>query len=272
MLEEILTLKTRNNPVNIVLLCFFLTLVGFVSSVLIFSKHSSITHVLITTILLLPILRREIKREEKKESKLGTKKFYKNHKSIFKVFFFVFIGVFLAYAIISLAMVFFPRQIMITHEYQISFIEDSEILTASMLSKDINFASVTIKLIIQNLLLILICFMLSLFYGSGGMFLITLNASIFATFLIESMKLFQDFGSYSAVFIVYLLFWFIPVTLSFLLAAISGGVMSKALIHEKFHSKRFNNVIKDGFVLLLASLVIIVIGGVLQVLFTLLVV
>ena len=48
--------------------------------------------------------------------------------------------------------------------------------------------------------------------------------------------------------------------------------MSKALIHEKFHSKKFNNVVKDAFVLLLCSLVVIIIAGLLQIWFTRLVV
>tara|TARA_Y100000034_G_scaffold21311_2_gene24543 strand:- start:3128 stop:3955 length:828 start_codon:yes stop_codon:yes gene_type:complete len=272
LLEEILTLKTKKNPTKIVLLSFFLTIVGFISAILIFPKHSSIAHVLITTILLMPILAREIKKEEKKESKVGLKRFYKNHKSIFEIFLLLFLGVFLAYAIITLVMVFFSNNIFITHDYQIKFIEDSEYLTTSLLNSNLSVLATTLKLVVQNLLLILVCFLLSLFYGSGGVFLIILNASIFATFLVESMKLSQDFKAFSLIFLIYLLFWFIPMTCAFLLSAIAGGVMSKAFMHEKFGSKRFDNVAKDAFVLFMTSLVVIVVGALLQVLFTKLVV
>ncbi len=272
MLEELLTLKTKKQSINIILLSFFITIIGFISALILFPEHSSVAHVLITTILLIPLLSREIKKEEQKESRTGIKNFYRNHKSIFRIFFFIFVGVFLAYLLLTLIMVLFPQNITKTHEYQISLIENSELLTVSMIVKDVNMFPIIIKLISQNILLMLTCFVLSLFYGSGGMFLIILNASIFATFLIESMRLFKDFGSYSLLFLIYLIFWFIPVTIAFLLSAISGGVMSKALMHEKFHSKRFNNVNRDAFMLLLISLGIIIIGAVLQVWFTMMIV
>ncbi len=272
MLEEILTFKTNNQPTKLILFTIFITVIGFISSILIFPEHSSIAHVLITTILLIPLLSKQIKKEEKRESKVGMKRFYKNHKSVFKIFLLLFTGIFIGYVIIILLMVFFPAQLATSFDYQFAFIENSEILTNSLLESSTNISQITLGLIMQNLLLIIICFALSLFYGSGGIFLVILNASIFATFLIESMKLFKDFGSYSLVFGIYLLFWFIPITAAFLLTAIAGGVMSKALVHEKFHSKRFNNVLKDAFVLFISSLVLIIIAGLLQVFLTRLVV
>lgn len=267
MLEEILNNKAKNNFAGIVLLSFFLSVVGFVSALLLFSEHSSVAHVLITTILLIPLISGEIQKEEKAESKSGIRRFYKNHESIFRLFLLLFIGIFLAYSVITLCMVFFPAQMAMTHDYQITFIENSEMMTESMLGGNFDIASAVIGLIMQNIVLIVLCFILSLFYGSGGMFLVILNASIFATFLVESMRLFSDFSAFSMVFLIYLLFWFVPVTVAFLLAAISGGVMSKAFMHEKFGSRSFSNVSKDALVLLFISLMIILLGAVLQVMF-----
>ena len=56
----------------------------------------------------------------------------------------------------------------------------------------------------------------------------------------------------------------IPEVLAFLLAAIAGGVVSRALIKEKWKSQGFRNVFKDATILVLISFVILLVAALLE--------
>ena len=57
----------------------------------------------------------------------------------------------------------------------------------------------------------------------------------------------------------------IPELSGFLLAAIAGGVVSRAIMSEKFGSQGFRNVTRDALVMLLLSAGLIVIAAFLEV-------
>jgi uncharacterized membrane protein SpoIIM required for sporulation len=60
----------------------------------------------------------------------------------------------------------------------------------------------------------------------------------------------------------------IPEISGFLLAAIAGGVVSKAILHEKKGSKGFKNVFKDATVLILIAVGLVLLAAVLEVFVT----
>ena len=92
-----------------------------------------------------------------------------------------------------------------------------------------------------------------------------LNASIFATFLVHIITILAKQASeilpLTGVFLIYSL----PEVAGFLTAAMAGGVLSKAVVKEKWKSQRTKNVFKDAFVLLLISFGLIIIAGFLEV-------
>ena len=51
----------------------------------------------------------------------------------------------------------------------------------------------------------------------------------------------------------------------YFIAAIAGGVLSKAIIKEKFMSKGFKIILKDSFVLLILAIVVLVMAAVIEV-------
>ena len=123
----------------------------------------------------------------------------------------------------------------------------------------------------NNLYVMGIAFILSLFYGSGALFLTTLNGSIFASALASAVKMklqtVSPFLTYAFIScnVSIMFFHMIPEVASYLLAAIAGGVLSKAFIREKFLSKNFKKVLKDAFILLIAAFIVLVIAMLIEI-------
>ena len=95
------------------------------------------------------------------------------------------------------------------------------------------------------------------------MFLIVLNASVFATFIMFIMKELPIITNKAAILGIFMIHT-IPELFGFLLAAVAGGILSKAIIQEKFKSRPFKNVIKDAFAIFIIAIVVIVIAALLE--------
>ena len=67
---------------------------------------------------------------------------------------------------------------------------------------------------------------------------------------------------------LFFLIHLLPEISGFLLAAIAGGVVSKALIREKRGTKAFKNVFKDATMLVLIAIGLVLLGAVLEVFVT----
>ena len=136
----------------------------------------------------------------------------------------------------------------------------------------------------NNLHVMIISFVLSLFYGAGALFLITLNASIFASalarvirvslqnmdfFVIKSLEnmdflfthtFFSTLG-FALCNLGIMFFHLIPEVSGYLLAAISGGVLSRALIKEKINSENFRIVFFDSIKLLMGAIIFLIVAA-----------
>jgi len=105
---------------------------------------------------------------------------------------------------------------------------------------------------------------LSFFYGAGAIFLIVWNASVFSTFLVISLQNIGRGVNHALGLIGTFAIYFFPEVAGFLLAGIAGGVISKAVIVEKWGSKNFQNVLRDASILLLVSVLFLLIAGLLE--------
>ena len=175
---------------------------------------------------------------------------------------FLFLGIFFAFVFLGL---FYGTQ---NFDYQLKFLQNQEGLNSELIKSKtqtgIEIAHSNFFALVQsNLTVILICFALSFFYGAGSMFLIVLNASVFATFIMFIMRELPTLSNKAAILGIFLVHM-IPELFGFLLAAAAGGVFSKAVMREKFLSKQFKNVVKDSFTIFIISLIIIVIAALLE--------
>ncbi len=263
MLDEIFFKEHFNrSSVNYIFFGFIMTLLGFISSVIIFGPDS-LASILIITILLMPAVMRLFQKEEFIARAHGLKNIYDNHKEAFRMFFYLFLGIFFAFLIIQLLSIsnidFFQN----VFSYQLDFIKSTEDVTFGvvdrMLGQPIENQSTLGNMIFIDLILLLLCFLFSFFYGSGGLFLLVVSASVFSTLIIFIMRLFESFASYSMTLLILFILLFIPFSLIFILVSIAGGILSKAFVAEKLRSKYFRNVLIDSMVLFLTSIVLIII-------------
>ncbi len=246
------------------LLAFFIgaiyTLIGFIVAQYFFHDSLSLPMLFLTTLLITPSTIKLLSIEEKRERKEGLHHFFRNHRDVFEICVFLFLGIFFGYLLLSFLLSPVNAQMMLS--YQLNFLEHQEGLSNQLLTtffeeppqptteQFLNLLGIDIKVA-------LVFFVLSFFYGAGAIFLIILNASIFATFtgyLITHLS-----TGTTHVFLILGIFFIhvLPEISGFLLAAIAGGVVSKALIQEKFLSQKFKNVVKDAALLLALSCVLI---------------
>lgn len=249
------------------------TFVGYALAILFFGKNVSVAMLFMATLLLVPSLIKLISIEEKRVRADGIKRFYHDHKDIFEIYFFLFVGIFIGYLILGMLFTTTMPGFESSFNFQLNFLEKQQGLSKELIEK---FKEEAVKptfdqfvgILSSNLAIALIAFGLSIFYGAGAIFLVVMNASVFSIFILYVMRYSAETLSNSLAILGTFSLHLIPELCGFLLAAIAGGVISKALLKEKIGSESFRNVIKDGTVLLLTSFGLIILGALIEVFLT----
>jgi uncharacterized membrane protein SpoIIM required for sporulation len=247
----------------------FFTFIGFITSFIIFRQILGLATIFFTVILAIPSINILFSREEGINAS-EKKSFFQEYEALFDIFLYFFLGSFLAFLIIGLINISYLYggklegnellQLEPTRsDFQIprpdlAFVEESK------LSQYINAIK---PIIINNIYVMLVSFFLSLFYGAGAIFLIIFNASIFAygvMTLLRSRELLPHLSTlwYSICNIGIFSFHLLPEVSAYLLAAIAGGILSKAFVREKFLSARFRKFIFDSLKLLFVSIFLVI--------------
>jgi len=262
VIEQIKIKYIERKPFYIFFFGLFYVVISYFTSTIFFKMNQSIAMIFIITLLLVPTVMKLISLEEKRERSDALLNFIKDHKDIFEIYLFLFLGIFVGFLVFGL---FSHSNIF---DYQINFLEKQEGLSSELvkdkLQNGINGTFQSFLGIIENnLFVVIVAFILSFFYGAGAMFLIVLNASIFSTFIVFVMNnIDHPFTKLTILGIFFI--HMIPELLGFLFAAIAGGVISKALLKEKFGTEQFRNVLTDAAFILIISLITILIAAFLE--------
>ena len=262
MLEQLRLRLIEQRPYAAFFIGIAYVFIAFFTSKIFFPKIISVATLFLVTLLLVPTIIKLLGDEERRERRDGTSNFFRDHKDIFEVYIFLFLGIFAGALILTM----FTS--LSNFEYQADFLKNSERLSSEVVKEKLATGitpslNAFLGLLENNLLVILICFFLSLFYGAGAMFLIVLNASIFATFVAFVMRELPTITNKAALLGIFSIHM-IPELFGFLLAAIAGGVISKAIMREKFFSEKFHNVMKDSFFLFIIAAGVIVLAAFLE--------
>ncbi len=122
----------------------------------------------------------------------------------------------------------------------------------------------------NNLFVLAICFILSLAYGSGSILFIVWNASVwgivFGYFIRQSALIDQvNPAFYFAKIFLPFLPHMVTEAASYIVAAIMGGVLAKAILREKMWSKKCYHILTDGLLLALFGFILVVVAGMIEV-------
>jgi len=268
VLENLLGSKLiERRPFFSFFLGLLFTFIGFIFAAVFFKEMISVAMLFLVTLLLVPALIKLINIEEKRERKEGLKNFVKDHRDIFEIYIFSFLGVFVGFLLLSLY--FSDSATGSLFDFQLNLLQNQGLnveLITEFMERPLQPSLIQVANVAgSNLLVNIICFLLSFFYGAGAIFLIIVNASVFSSFVSYIIQhLSQKFSMTLSIFGAFLVHM-IPEISGFLLAAIAGGVISKAILAEKFGSKGFKNVVKDGTLLLLIACGLTILAAFLEV-------
>jgi|SRR3989338_2763942 len=264
VLEQIVSIEwLRRRPLYAIFLGLTYTFIAAITGYLFFKDKFSVSLLFLVTLLLVPSLINLLSFEEEKERSDGVKRFFQNHKSIFEIYLFLSVGVFIAYILVIFFLGASGLGLSTTVGEQMKVL-GGEITIEQIKNFETNPLVHSLNLFVNNLGVAVIFFLLSFFYGAGAIFLMVWNASIFATFVSLTIKNIGKGVEHGFLLLGTFSMYIIPEIAGFLLAAIAGGVISKAVIVEEFMSNSFKNVVKDAIVLLLCSIVILLIAAFLE--------
>ncbi|HIG95830.1 TPA: stage II sporulation protein M [Candidatus Woesearchaeota archaeon] len=270
VLEEIKTNWIIRHPSLALALGFIYSLLGYILANMFFiDKQVSIAMLFITTLLVVPTMIIALGDQMKHEA-TQHENFFQSHRSIFLGYIYMFVGAFMGYMVLG---IFADQYILKIFEYQLDFLKKQEGLSLQVLNQFFENRPApqlesVLSILQHNLSVVLVCFIISLFVGAGGVFLVLLNASVFSSFAIVMVKYLTETLQQAALVIGIFSLHVIPEAGAFMVAAIAGGILSKAVIAEKWGTANFNKVVKDAGKLLAFSCVLIILAGFIEVYIT----
>jgi uncharacterized membrane protein SpoIIM required for sporulation len=243
------------------------SILGIATAIFLFPDNPGLVAIAFTSLLILPSLQKLLALEESqaaRENFFNIFKLFKDHSDIFKIYFFMFLGILLSFAFFSL--VWPPLATSRIFAEQSSFIlggATGKAATGGILS----------MLIANNFKVLIVALLASLFYGTGAVFIITWNASVWGViFGLIAKNSAAAAGTHPTIFFILMLIAVFPhmafEAFAYFLGAISGGVLSKAVIREKLFSNRFNQIIKDSMMMFILAVIVVIIAALIEVYFT----
>jgi hypothetical protein len=248
-----LFIKGDKSHLRYIVFAGVITLMGYLSAILIFGLQSSKAQLLMITILLMPLVMKELAMEEKIIRKEGINHFWHNHKRVIMLFIDIFAGVFIAFVFIQFVAISSPNFFAKSFSFQADYLETSYdylFFTIDRLAEGKSLGGMFWQLIGSSIAVLLITFLMSYFYGSGGVLFLVAGASVMATVIPFTVKSSTLFLEHTIFFILLFSLKIIPLGL----ACIAGGIISKAFVSEKMHSDQFRKVLNDGLIIFLAAL------------------
>ncbi|MBN1503239.1 stage II sporulation protein M [Candidatus Woesearchaeota archaeon] len=272
VLEQFLPAEVvEKRPLLSFVLGFVYSLVSIFVASLIFKSSCGQFAVAFAALLLFPIINRILLIEEKQashEKKISFRTILRDHSDVFEVFLFMFFGIFTAFVLVSL---FVKSDSLVT-------LFNPQLRRVGILGNVFADHELFWRIYLNNLLVLIVCFLLSIFYGAGSIVFLAWNASVWGVFFGYSAR--YAFAKLSPIvgFITYTLPYvphMITEATSYLFGAFSGGIFSRALSTELLHGdytfskKKFiiadRKIFQDSIMFLFLSFLMVTVAAILEV-------
>jgi len=180
--------------------------------------------------------------------------FLQRHGGLILDYIFIIIGISVT---ISAAYIILPEQ-------TTSIIFSDQLSIINQITGNLTQPTLFEKILINNLGVMAICFVFSLFYASGALFLIAWNATVLGVVVGQGAKALLGLQSIPLV-----LFSYMPhgsfEFLGYIFAGIAGGLISAAITRHRESKDHFWFVMKDALLLTIAAIIFLVIGAYIEV-------
>lgn len=261
MLENILKPDwLEKRPRFAFIIGFVYSLIGILAALIIFPKSQGIASIAFLSLLLVPSLNSILRIEEIQDTKsrgFSIKKVLNDHSDVIQVYLLLFLGIFLAYGLFSIR---FP-------ELLVSGLFDSQLMIIGITGNAANGGLDFYSIFINNFKVLTIFLILSLIMGAGSVLFLAWNASVWGViFGYVAVRSGDAFNTFSVTFFK-VTPHMIAEAASYFFAIVAGGIMSQAVLREEVGSAKFSYVMKDGFVFITISILLLIIGVLLEVYF-----
>ena len=227
----------ERKPWMIAVVSFMFSFSAYILSLYLFPKDFGIASVFLTSMFLLPLFHLILVREEKMEEK-GKDEL----RLVLEIFWLMFVGVMANYTL--LPAIGFP----VPAEQSEEIASITGYLTLSEIGQ---------KIISNNLKVLFITYMFSLFFGATSIFILVWNASIVGVWLYRAFSSNGFMGIVSGLSGI-ALHGSLEIS-AYFLAAIAGGLLSVAVRRKKMDEIAHHSLLLFG-----VSLVLIVVAGILE--------
>jgi uncharacterized membrane protein SpoIIM required for sporulation len=259
MLENILKSDwLERMPRRAFLIGIIYSIIGIIAAYIVFPKSQGIASIAFLSMLLIPSLSSMFTIEEKQDSlskKFSIKKIFQDHNDILRVYFMLFLGIFLAYALFSLK---FPNLL-------VQGVFDSQLriigINVGQAVGGLSFFGI----FTNNIKIMLIFLVLSLIFGAGSILFLAWNASVWGVvFGYLATHYTNALDSFLGTFFKVMPHMFLEAG-AYFFAIVAGGIMSQAVLREKIGSSKFEYVMKDGFVFMTVSVMLLILAAFVEV-------
>ncbi|MBU0456774.1 MAG: stage II sporulation protein M [Nanoarchaeota archaeon] len=241
------------------------SIIGILIASILFPGDPALVAVAFTSLLLLPELYKIFSIEERQESmekKVSLRSLWFDDINVVKIYIFLFLGILIVYSAGTMLLPHMQTNTLFREQLEIRFGQGF----TGQAAGGIFSSGLFYDLLSNNFLVLIACFIMALLTGDGAIFLITWNASVWGTIFGLTAKNAALFSGQSHFYLFGLIMLIvfphmILEAISYFLAAISGSVISKDVILERFASDRFFEVFGFNLYLLLFALIFLVLGA-----------
>jgi uncharacterized membrane protein SpoIIM required for sporulation len=236
------------------LIAVIYSILGITAARLLFGANSGIVSVIFTSLFILPYLQKMFKKEEKEEERekqvsfrqlASIKHFFRNNQAI-RVYIAIFLGIYLTYMLCSFIL---PQLGFNTF----NILKEQLFVDPSLRGRAVDVGTF-ISILSNNWWVLLACFLIAIIIGDGAIFFVAWNASSWGALFGYRAWAASQYSGASALWYLLLLFiiTFPHVILeggAYILAAISGNIISDEIIQKKSEIKKFIFYLTGGVLL-----------------------
>ncbi|HLD42755.1 MAG TPA: stage II sporulation protein M [Candidatus Nanoarchaeia archaeon] len=263
------------HPTEMIALGAFYASLALLLAVWIFESNAGLVMVFFVVMAYAPFFYYTIKLEEKKDmTGMGEEPLLKEHGRVVSLFIYFFIGVTLATAFWYVVL---PESGSIFSIQQKTIADINTAVTTGAVAAE----KLLPVIFFNNLRVLVLCVLFSLFYGFGALFILSWNASVIGVAVGNFMKnhiaqyagllglekVSVYFTAASLGFLRYAIHG-IPEVLAYFIGGLAGGILSVSIIRRDFRKENFQKVVIDVVDLLLIAVFILLVAALLEVYLT----
>ncbi len=251
------------------LLGWVYALIGIILARIIFPRDPAIAAVAFTSILIIPSINMIIsyKLDQERFRNLSILQLLRDNGAFTKSYVALFLGMLLVYSSAAIVLPSLQTNALFRAQLDIRNISGE----ASLFGTDILFDNdLFMGIFMNNLVVIMVTFAVSLFIGGAGVFLITWNASVWGTIFGITARNAGFAGANpltdAAIYFIIILLIVMPhmmlEVVAYIESVIAGGTISTAVIKKNVEQHMlFSNIVMRSIILLVVGIIILAIGA-----------